>query len=375
MEATSITHIQDTLIELITQESSTKIAKAGAEVQSFLNCGDIQGATNTIRDLANSLEDLVWSSYLKMVFECKILLAGLRELGARKGLRFVSYQEIAITLPTGHKCRIRSPFFVKARSKRGRKKKGPQKRGEHLLLSLMGFVHKVDGELAFQAVQLGVVAPSFEVASEIFRYQGINLSANKIRRLVSEIGVTPLPERINRLLDDEESRPLENQRVLIAVDGGRLRRRKNKRGPIPVGNKHHGFHSDWIEPKLFTIHLIDEGGKIIKKVPPFVDGTTGKVGCFMELLEHYLIRLGIDGASEVILVGDGAPWIWERIPKLIRKVGGSNLQLTENIDWTHAKQNLRKAFELLPKKKAEQVNFEDFKNLLYAEISAKSSVK
>lgn len=47
-------------------------------------------------------------------------------------------------------------------------------------------------------------------------------------------------------------------------------------------------------------------------------------------------------------------------------MGDSNLQLTENIDWTHAKQNLRKAFELLPKKKAEQVNFENFKNLLYA---------
>jgi len=154
--------------------------------------------------------------------------------------------------------------------------------------------------------------------------------------------------------------------VLIAVDGGRLRQRKNKRGPIPIGNKRHGFHSDWIEPKLFTIHLIDEDGNIIRKIPPFVDGTTGKLDAFLKLLEQYLIRLGIGKASEVILVGDGAPWIWERIPKLIRKTGGPDLKLTETIDWTHAKQNLQKAFETLPKKKAKQVKLEHFKELLFA---------
>ena len=72
----------------------------------------------------------------------------------------------------------------------------------------------------------------------------------------------------------------------------------------------------------------------------------------MELLETYLVRLGIKKTSEVILVGDGAPWIWERIPNLLEKVGGSGLKITEVIDWTHAKQNLRKALDLLPKKKA-----------------------
>lgn len=128
----------------------------------------------------------------------------------------------------------------------------------------------------------------------------------------------------------------------------------------------HGFHTDWIEPKLFAIYLIDEDGNLIKTIPPFIDGTTGKLNEFMTLFENYLIRLGIEKASEVVLVGDGAPWIWERIPKLIRETGGKSLKLTEIIDWTHAKQNLRKAFESLPKKKADQVNFKDFKNLLFA---------
>ena len=75
--------------------------------------------------------------------------------------------------------------------------------------------------------------------------------------------------------------------------------------------------------------------------------------------------MGIDKASEVILVGDGAPWIWERIPKLLEKTGGSGLNFTEVIDWTHAKQNLKKALDSLPKKKAKQADFGHFKDLLF----------
>ena len=366
MKAISITQIEDTLIESIMQDLSEEIETAGSEVQKALLCGCIISATETIRELATSLEDLVWDSYLKTVFECKMLLVYLRQLGGQKGLRFVAYQDIEILLPTGRRLQIRSPFFVKAAPKRGRKKRGPQNRGEHLLFSLMGFVHKVEPNLAFRAVQLAVLAPSFDIASQILKHEGVELSAKKLRRLVSEIGKTDLPERVNRLLEDQTSCPLEGQRVLIAVDGGRLRQRKSKRGPIPRGNKRHGFHADWIEPKLFSIHVIDKEGNIIKQIPPFIDGTTEKLPEFMRLLEQYLIELGIKKASEVIVLGDGAPWIWERIPKLIKEIGCSNLEVIETIDWTHAKQNLRKAVELLPKKKAEQVNFKYFKDLLFS---------
>ncbi len=365
MKARSITQTKNTMIELIMQQLSEKMEKAGSEIQQSLLSGSIQSATETIRKLSKTFEDLVWESYLTTLFQCKIVLAWLRTLGAQKALRFVSYQPVQITLPTGKRIKIRSPFFVKASPKKGPKKRGPQNRGDHLLLSLLGFVHKVEPGLAFRAVQFAVLAPSFDIAAQILRHDGVELSPNKIRRLVAEIGNTELPERVTRLLDDESSCPLENQRVLIAVDGGRLRQRKNKRGPIPKGNKLHGFNSDWIEPKLFTIHLIDEDGNIIKEIPPFVDGTTEKLDAFLKLLEQYLIRLGIGKASEVILLGDGAPWIWERIPKLIKKTGGPDLKVTETIDWTHAKQNLQKAFDSLSKKKAEQVDFEYFKELLF----------
>jgi hypothetical protein len=365
MKARSITQPKDTMIEFIMQGLSEKLEAAGSQIEDFVLSGDISSATETLRNFTTDLEDLAWQSYLTTLFNCKMLLQSLRILGGKKGLRFVSYQEIQITLPSGTKTKIKSPFFVKASPKRGRKKRGPQKRGNHLLLSLMGFVQKVDKGLAFRAIQLALIAPSFDIASQILKQEGVALGPNKIRRLVSEIGSTELPDRVDRLLWDESLCPFENQRVLLAMDGGRLRQRKNKRGPIPNGKKQHGFNSDWIEPKLFTIHLLDEEGSIIKDVAPFVDGTTKKLPGFIKLLETYLVRLGIEKASEVILVGDGAPWIWERIPKLLEKTGGSGLKITEILDWTHAKQNLQKALDSLPKKKAKKADFGHFKELLF----------
>ncbi|WP_321492123.1 hypothetical protein [uncultured Desulfobacter sp.] len=92
---------------------------------------------------------------------------------------------------------------------------------------------------------------------------------------------------------------------------------------------------------------------------------------FITLLEQYLVRFKIEDASEVVLVGGGAPWIWERIPKLIHSIGGDELKLTEIIDWTHAKQNLNKAFEMLPKKKREKVDFNHFKAFCFQAKSMK----
>ena len=366
MEATSITQTTNTIIELIAQPLFEKIKEAGSQIHDSLILGAVHTATETIRQLSTWFEDLIWETYLTSLFKCKTILLWLRTLGAQKGLRFVSYQENWVTLPTGTKVRIRSPFFVKASPKRGRKKRGPQNRGEHLLLSLMGFVHKVEPGLAFRAVQQAVLAPSFDTASKILAQEGIKLSPNKIRQMVTEIGPHDSCSRVERLLSDQDVCPLKNQRVLLSVDGGRLRQRKNKRGPRPAGSKRCGYHTDWIEPKLFTLYLIDEEGNIIKKVPPFVDGTTGKLKEFLELLQHYLTRLGIEEASEVVLVGDGAPWIWERVPNLLRKTGVNSLKITEIIDWTHAKQNLNKAFETLSKKKIEKVDFDHFKNLLFS---------
>ena len=175
MEAISITQTKDMIIDLITQPLFEKIQASCGNIEETLGKGLINLATQTIKELSSWFEDLVWKAYLNSLFQCPTILVWLRMLGGKKGLRFVSYQQIWITLPTGTKVQIRSPFFVKADSKRGKKKSGPQKRGEHLLLSLMGFIHKVEPSLAFHAIQLSALVPSFDIASKILNQEGIKL--------------------------------------------------------------------------------------------------------------------------------------------------------------------------------------------------------
>ena len=114
METISITQLKDTMIEEIMQGLSAKIESAKTGIEDTLLGGDIQSATEIIHELTSSFEDLIWESYLNNLFKCKIILVWLRNLGAKKALRFVSYQKIQITLPSGKKIQVRSPFFVKA---------------------------------------------------------------------------------------------------------------------------------------------------------------------------------------------------------------------------------------------------------------------
>ncbi len=364
MKRLAIIELDTTDFDTLNQQINDKIWQTAAEIQCALSGGDLLTAKEAVDALNKQIQDKVRETCFIALFQNPVPPACLRKPGGRKALRFVSYQLIWITPPTGTAIWIYSLFFVKAAPWRGRKKRGPQKRGRHLSLSLTGFVDKADPYLAFHAAQSGISAPSFAIASEMLKLEGIFLSPRKIRHLTERLNKNDCC-RVERLLEGPDDHPLENRRVLLTVDGGRLRWRKNKKGRAPANLKRRGFHCDWIELKLSTVHVLDKDGKIKKSVAPFVDGVTGKRPAFMKLLTHYLFRSGIDKAREVIAAGDGAQWIWARIPVPNRKIDSLKLIVTEIIDRTHAWQNLFSAFGMLSKKKAEKTDFKNLKALLF----------
>jgi hypothetical protein len=90
---------------------------------------------------------------------------------------------------------------------------------------------------------------------------------------------------------------LSDKTVLICFDGGRLRERKRKKGKKPATLTRQGYHTDWPEPKLLTIQLLDQQGELIKKIPPLYDATLGKIDDFFELLFDYLKQLNLAEAA------------------------------------------------------------------------------
>jgi len=136
--------------------------------------------------------------------------------------------------------------------------------------------------------------------------------------------------------------------VVISVDGGRTRIRRAKTGKRCSFTNRHGYVGEWQEPKLLTVYVVNNQGKRINTIelPVTNDGTFGDVEQFMELLEMYLVSLGINQAKQVLLLADGAEWIWLRIPSLLKRLGCATESVVELLDFYHATEHLHRFAQL-----------------------------
>ena len=322
----------------------------------------LQEGYKLLEDFLRGWVNRFWAKILRLLFSFPDFLEVLKQIGAKRGYKYKGMREITLYTPGGGKCKIKSPYFLKAKSKRGKKKNGPNGRGCHLGLEVLGFVNKVAPPLAMKGIAFSLLCPSFEFASKLLEQEGIKLDGKKLSKLCEDFGEEVFENRVRYSLKEGET--LRGQRVVITVDGGRSRRRKNKRGRRKSGQKGCGYNSDWIEPKMFVIYVLDEEGNVEKEIEPNVDGAIGVYG-FMELLQSYLIELEIQEAEEVILCGDGAPWIWERVSKLLLKLGVLPEKLFEVLDYTHGKQNLYETYNKLSKKQQRKVSLKQWKEWLW----------
>lgn len=145
----------------------------------------------------------------------------------------------------------------------------------------------------------GAIAGSFEAARTILRDWGINISLKRIERITYYFGKIGINLRQSKLSSLEigslpTGNVLKDQRVVIAVDGGRTRIRINKKGRRKLKTNRLGFIGEWMEPKLLTIYTVNEHGKKIKTsaLPITNDGTYLGYQEFLKILEMYLVQFG-----------------------------------------------------------------------------------
>lgn len=101
-----------------------------------------------------------------------------------------------------------------------------------------------------------------------------------------------------------------------------------------------------MEPKLLIIYLIDAEGKRDPSFQPIIDGTLEEADELIALVLGYLRLMGAKEALELIVIGDGARWIWERIPAIIDAVGIDPKHVTAIVDSSHAVEHLQKVTDL-----------------------------
>jgi hypothetical protein len=126
---------------------------------------------------------------------------------------------------------------------------------------------------------------------------------------------------------------LAGKRVVISLDGGRIRFRKRKRGKKTQKGRSR-YHTDWREPKLLVIYVVNDKGRISQEFAPVIDGTRQGPDEIFRLLEFYLSQSGITEAKKILFIADGAKWIWLRVGPLLQRLGLEG-RCRELVDFYH----------------------------------------
>jgi hypothetical protein len=323
---------------------------------------DFQAVEDMVADLVDTLATDLLQACLKEVLEDRDFLSTLKQRGAEQGFKFHGVRKLNVYVYTGRCVMVRSPWFVKQGKKRGRKKNGPNGRGAHVGLDVLGFLSHGSGKFVSWVVKMAVLMPSYEIAREALQDRGVSLAVNTIRRYCRELGRLGITHRGRVSLNGQED--LTGATLVIEVDGGRLRLRKSKRGRKKAQHTRQGYHTPWKEPKLFTMYLEDAQGQILKTLPPIHDATMGNDDDVFALMAHSLDQLDLSVAERVVVCGDGARWIWLRVDSLMKDRGVLPDKLFQVVDYTHAKQNLQDIVDLLPLKRQKRM-MKKWKTLLF----------
>lgn len=197
--------------------------------------------------------------------------------------------------------------------------------------------------------------PSYQIAQKELAARGTRLGIKVVHRIARQLGVSVLTCRTRDLLRWRAGLlpagpELAGRRVAAMIDGGRTRLRtviRKQKGKGKGKKQRRRYKAEWREPKLLIVFEIDDQGRMKKGTRPWIDGTFAGPDEAMELLAFHLHRLGAGRAEVVTFVADGAPWVWERLAWVERRVGLKPGRAVRVLDWCHAVHNLSLALEAL----------------------------
>lgn len=354
--------LTDLFLQAIMKFVKARIETASDDLAATLDFATFEAEMN---ELMNQIGTLMVAIKLADLLTSAAFLVKLKQLGAHKGMHFKEYRMVTVYFATGQKVLVPTPYFVKAKPKRGRKKRGPNGRGSHLGLEMLGLIGRGSPNLVSEVVKMAVLCPSLEVANAMLAGRGVVIDVSTMRRFCRQLAEKGMRFRGPVSLSGQED--LTGNTLVIGVDGGRLRERRPKRGRKKQGQKRQGYYSEWREPKLFTIYLLDEQGQVVKSFSPLHDATMGKHEATFALLQRYLSALPLDDVARIVFCGDGAPWLWSDVERLCQQMGLlEKCPVYQVLDYIHAQQNLQEIIDLVSMcvKKKEKIE-EKWRQLLW----------
>jgi hypothetical protein len=251
----------------------------------------------------------------------------------RKRMKSQGMREVEIKGVRGESIRIKSTYYSPKSSGR--------KRGIGIYpgLVLMGIYEGYTPAVVSEVSTMTVLVGSFEEAGKVLESRGVDIDKKALRAITYRTAQRAKLQQQSENFSFGENQSLSGRRVVISSDGGRIRIRKNKRGQKTKKGRNR-YSTSWREPKLMIIYVVNEKAEMDRSYAPFIEGTLRGPDAVFALLNYYLSKLEIKKADKILFIADGAPWIWRRLPSLLRNLGLSASQVYEAIDFYHAVEHL-----------------------------------
>jgi len=232
--------------------------------------------------------------------------------------------------------------------------------GLHIELAQFGFGKGCSPALESRVSRQAALCPSLQLAQEELAREGLEMDVKTVTRITYQCGRGMLAVRTDELMRWRQGellagQELEGKRVSVQIDGGRAKIRGDLRPVtdepektddegllienVPGRSKkrpRQTYDAEWREPKLLTIFVHDEHGRMEKDSRAVLDGTFLGPDAIAELVAMHLHRLGAARAASITFAGDGAPWIWDRIPTIVRLAQLEGVPIHEVLDCCHA---------------------------------------
>src|SRR4051794_29484977 len=217
--------------------------------------------------------------------------------------------------------------------------RGKANKGLYPMLLLWGMHDRCSAVVASEISKLVAMLGSLQEVEQVLSDRGQPLDFKPIRTIAYRFAARARASQ--RVGDLDWGETVAGRRVVVSTDGGRIRIRTTKRGPKTAKGRNR-YHTDWREPKLLIIYVVDEDGRMDREFLAVIDGTLGGPDAIFKLMEFYLRELKITTADKVLFVADGARWIWNRVGALLRRLEVRPDQVNELVDFYHAVEHLGK---------------------------------
>ena len=180
-----------------------------------------------------------------------------------------------------------------------------------------------------EAICIADAELSFERGQEMLeRFSGIRLSVEEGRLIAEKMGrelESQTQQEIEKIWQTQTPRPREvssaPERLYLSPDGTH----------IPIRGQ-----KDWSEVKvgtIFTARVPAKGEDPVREQTRYVGGLE-KADVFYRRFYAEALKQGIDQAKEIVVIGDGAEWIWNQAELTLPK------DRVEIIDYYHATEKL-----------------------------------